>query len=104
LPKLRMRPFQRGPYRWFSTIHADVNTRANDRVYGMRALPPALALVDLYGDSKAWHPDLDDLDVPPDEAREVLSGSERLRIQLPAPLRDALSQPRQRSMSKRASP
>jgi hypothetical protein len=85
------------PLSWFAAVHADVNARGNDRVYGMRALPPALALVDLYGDSKAWHPDPDDLDVPPDQASEVLSGSERLRIQLPAPLRHALNRPRQRS-------
>lgn len=78
------------PLSWFSAVHADVNARSNDRVYGMRALPPALALVDLYGDPKAWHPDPDDLDVPPNKIGEVLSGSERLRIPLPASLRDAL--------------
>lgn len=75
---------------WFDAVHADVSAQGNDRVYGLRALPPALALVDLFGDAKAWHPDPDDLDVPPDQAREVLRGSERLRIPLPALLRDAL--------------
>lgn len=78
------------PLSWFSAVHADVNARGNDRVYGMRALPPAFALVDLYGDLEAWHPDPDDLDVPPNKIGEVLSGSERLRIPLPASLRDAL--------------
>lgn len=75
---------------WFKAVHADVSARGNDRVYGMRALPPALALVDLYADPEAWHPDPDDLDVPPGQGDQVLSGSERLRIPLPAPLRDAL--------------
>ncbi|MGH9622881.1 MAG: hypothetical protein ACRD4G_00910 [Bryobacteraceae bacterium] len=85
------------PLSWFNAVHADVSARGNDGVYGMRALPPALALVDLYGDPQAWHPDPDDLDVPPDQAREVLSGSERLRIPVPASLRDELDQRRQRS-------
>jgi len=60
----------------------------------MRALPPALALVDLYGDIKAWHPDPDDLDVPPDQVSKVLTGSERLRTPLPKSLRDALDRGR----------
>ena len=92
------------PLSWFNAVHADVSARGNDRVYGMRALPPALALIDLYGDPKAWHPDPDDLDVPPDQAREVLSGSESLRIPVPASLRDALNRPRQRSTRTRATP
>lgn len=86
------------PLSWFTAVHGDVGARGNDRVYGVRALPAALALVDLYGDPKAWHPDPDDLDVPPDKADELLSGSERLRIPLPKPLRDALHHRRQRSM------
>ena len=77
------------PLSWFKTVHDDVS--AAERVYGMRALPPALALVDLYGDPKAWHPDPDDLDVTPEQAREVLSASERLLIPLPAPMREALN-------------
>ena len=85
------------PLSWFTAVHGAVSARRNDRVYGMRALPPALALVDAYGDPEAWHPDPDDLDVPPDQAVEVLSWSERLRIPLPAPLRDALDPRRQRS-------
>ncbi|HEY1891501.1 MAG TPA: hypothetical protein VGG63_13895 [Steroidobacteraceae bacterium] len=79
------------PLSWFTAVHADVSAHGNDRVYGMRALPPALALVDLYGDPEAWHPDPDDLDVPPDQAGAMLSGSERLRIPLPKSLRDAMS-------------
>ena len=82
------------PLSWFTAVHADVSTRGNDRVYGMRALPPALALVDLYGDIKAWHPDPDDLDVPPDQVSKVLTGSERLRTPLPKSLRDALDRGR----------
>lgn len=90
------------PLSWFDAVHADVSARGNERVYGMRALPPALALVDLCADPKAWHPDPDDLDVPPDQAREVLRGSERLRIPLPAPLRHALDLGRQRATRTRA--
>lgn len=78
------------PLSWFKMVHADVSAPGNDRVYGMRALPPALALVDLYGNPEAWHPDPDDLDVPPDQVTEVLSASERLRIPVPTPVRNAL--------------
>lgn len=78
------------PLAWFTAVHADVSAPGNDRVYGMRALPPALALVDLYGDAKTWHPDPDDLDVPPEHTREVFSGSDKLQIPLPASLRNAL--------------
>ncbi|MGA7537458.1 MAG: hypothetical protein WBW93_01695 [Steroidobacteraceae bacterium] len=44
--------------------HRTVNSPDNERVYGMRALRPALALVDPYGDPDAWHPAVDDLDTP----------------------------------------
>jgi hypothetical protein len=92
------------PLSWFNAVHGNVSAPGNDRVYGMRALPPALALVDLYGDPKAWHPDPDDLDVPADQTAEVLSGSERLRIPLPAPLRDVLKHHRRRSARPRVTP
>ena len=78
------------PLSWFKAVHADVTARSNNQVYGMRALPPAVALVDLYGDPEAWHPDPDDLDAPPDQVGKVLSAGERLRIPVPAPVRDAL--------------
>lgn len=92
------------PLSWFTAVHADVNAGGNDRVYGMRALPPALALVDLYGDPKAWHPDPDDLDLPSDQGGKVLSGSERLRIPLPEPLRHALDARRQPPARRRGAP
>jgi hypothetical protein len=57
----------------------------------LRALPPALALVDLYGDPKAWHPDVDDLDVPEEEKATVMSGSELLGVELPAALKELCS-------------
>ena len=85
------------PLSWFIAVHGDVSAQGNDRVYGMRALPPALALADLYGDANAWHPDPDDLDVPSDQVGEVFSASERLRISLPAPLREALDHSRRRA-------
>jgi len=90
------------PLSWFNEVHPDVSAQGNDRIYGMRALPPALALTDLYADPEAWHPDPDDVDVPPDQARDVLSVSQRLRIPLPALLREALDHPRRRSKRTRA--
>lgn len=90
------------PLSWFSAVHSAVS--AHDRVYGMRALPPALALADLYGDPAAWHPDPDDLDVPLDHARQVLSASQRLRIPLPTALRAELGRRRYGSTRTRATP
>ena len=66
--------------------------------YGLRALPPAQALVDLYADSQAWHPDPDDLDLDDEAlaALRALSGnregwpewlSERVGTGSPAPPR-----------------
>lgn len=78
------------PLSWFRKVHAAVNAPGNQRVYGMRALPPALALIDLYADPNGWHPDPDDLDVPADQVSEVASACEQLRVQLPAPLSDAI--------------
>lgn len=92
------------PLSWFAAVHAHLSAGGNDRVYGMRALPPALALADLYADPDAWHPDPDDLDLPPGQAAKVLSASERLRIPLPEPLRDALGARRQRSTRRRRAP
>lgn len=74
------------PLSWFKKVHDAVTAADNARVYGLKALPPAMALVDLYGDPLAWHPDVDDLDIPVDEVGAVLSARKRLDIALPAPL------------------
>lgn len=71
------------PLSWFTAVHGDVSARSNDRVYRMRALTPALALVDLYGDPQAWHPDPDDLDVPPDQAGECFRGARDFEFHCP---------------------
>lgn len=79
------------PLSWFKAVHNAVNAPQNEPIYGMRALPPALALVDLYIDRKGWHPDPDDLDIPAERVSEVLSASKRLHVPLPVPLREALA-------------
>lgn len=78
------------PLTWFKAVHDVINAPANERVYGMRALPPAFALVDLYADPKGWHPDPDDLDIPADQLGPIASASERLRVRLPAHLSKAI--------------
>jgi hypothetical protein len=47
---------------------------------GLRTLPPAVALADLYGDPKGWHPDPDDLDIPDQDHDSVLSTFELLGL------------------------
>ena len=79
------------PLSWFKAVHSAVNAPENEQVYGMRALPAALALADLYTDPKAWHPDPDDLDIPADRAEEVVSACKSLGVRLPAPLKEALA-------------
>jgi hypothetical protein len=78
------------PLSWFKTVHPAVNAADNERIYGMRALPPALALVDLYADPNAWHPDVDDLDIPPEHTDDVRTAAKLLDVELPLPLRQAM--------------
>jgi hypothetical protein len=77
------------PRSWFRKVHEAVNAPGNERIYGLKALPPALALVDLYLDPKDWHPAVDDLDIPYEGKEEVLNGSRLLGIELPADIRQA---------------
>lgn len=72
---------------WFRKVHGAVSAAGNAKVYGLRALPPALALVDLYADAKGWHPDVDDLDVPEGQEDAVLAGSKLLGVKLPVAVR-----------------
>jgi len=76
------------PRSWFRKVHGMVNAAGNAKIYGLRALPTALALVDLYGDSKAWHPDVDDLDIPEEDKDAVLAAGKLLRIELPVTVRE----------------
>jgi len=61
---------------WFRKVHSLINPSEHQRVYGLRALPPALALADLHSDPKAWHPDPDDLDIPSQDLESVLTAFE----------------------------
>jgi hypothetical protein len=49
-------------------------------------LPTPLALADLYGDAKGWHPDVDDLDIPQEDLASVGAAATLLDVELPAPL------------------
>jgi len=68
------------PLSWFRKIHPLVEPSAEKRVYGLRALPPALALADLYTDLDGWHPDPDDLDISTEDRQSVLSAFELLGV------------------------
>jgi hypothetical protein len=81
------------PLAWFKKVHVAVTAANKARVYGLKALPPALALADLYGEPRAWHPDVDDLTIPADERGSVLSAFTLLAIDLPAPLLSILHSP-----------
>src|ERR1700732_658244 len=45
------------PLSWFRKFHSLMDPSEAKRVYGLHALPPALALADMYAALKAWHPD-----------------------------------------------
>jgi hypothetical protein len=68
------------PLSWFRKIHSLMDPSETKRAYGLRALPPALALADMYADPKAWHPDPDDLDIPTEDRQSVLSAFELVGV------------------------
>ena len=68
------------PLSWFRKIHPLIDPSEGKRVFGLRALTPALALADLYADAQGWHPDPDDLDIPEDHHDSVLSAFELLGL------------------------
>lgn len=74
------------PLSWFKKIHPAVDPTPDKRIYGLRALPAPLALADLYGNPKGWHPDVDDLDIPQEDVAAVGAAAKLLRVELPAPL------------------
>lgn len=65
---------------WFRKIHPLMDPAEGMRVYGLRALPPALALADLYASPGEWHPDPDDLHIPDQNRDAVLSACELLGV------------------------
>jgi hypothetical protein len=71
---------------WFKQVH-DARAAPVERVYGLRALPPALALADLYKDPKAWHPDIDDVDIPREESTAVIRAAQLFKVELPEPIK-----------------
>ena len=71
---------------WFKKVHSSVDPAPDKRIYGLRALPVPLALADLYGDPKGWHPDVDDLDIPQEDVVSVGAAAKLLGVELPAPL------------------
>ena len=74
------------PLSWFREVHSSVDPSAEKRIYGLRALPAPLALADLYGDTKGWHPDMDDLYIPQEDMASIESAATLLGVELPAPL------------------
>jgi hypothetical protein len=74
------------PLSWFKKAHPAVDPAPDKRIYGLRALPAPLALADLYGDPKGWHPDVDDLDIPQEDFASVATAATLLGVNLPAPL------------------
>ena len=76
---------------WFKKVRPHIDSSPEKRIYGLRALPPALALADLYGDPQGWHPDPDDLYIPGEELASVDAAAHLLGVNLPAPLAGQLS-------------
>jgi hypothetical protein len=52
------------PLDWFKTVAVLQPTQAKFNTYGLRSLPPAWALADLWANPLAWHPDADDVEIP----------------------------------------
>lgn len=76
------------PLSWLKKVHPFIGSSRETQVYGMRALPPAIALADLYADPKGWHPDPDDLYIDDEELGSVVEAARLLEVQLPAALAD----------------
>jgi hypothetical protein len=74
------------PLSWFKKVHHAVDPSPDQRVYGLRALPTPLALADLYGEAKGWHPDVDDLNIPREDLESVGAAATLLDVKLPEPL------------------
>jgi hypothetical protein len=71
---------------WFKKVHTSISPAPEKKVYGLRALSPALALADLYKDPKGWHPDIDDLDIPEENRPRIEAAAQLIGARLPASL------------------
>lgn len=73
------------PRSWFMKVHPWLlkPEEAEFPTYGLRSLPPAFALADLYGTKGAWHPDPDDLDIEDDQMEAVAEAARILDVDLP---------------------
>lgn len=80
------------PLSWFKKVQPSVNPAPDQRIYGLKALPASLALADLYSDPKGWHPDIDDLDIPPEELPSIQAAASLLNVELPEALVRAISE------------
>lgn len=72
------------PISWFKKVHGALlkPEDADFTTYGLRALPPAFALADLYGTKHAWHPDPDDLDVDEDQVEATVEAARILDVDI----------------------
>jgi hypothetical protein len=73
------------PKAWFVRVHPSIIAprEAEFSTYGLRTLPPALALADLYAREGAWRPDEDDLDIEPEQAVGLAEAFGRLGVEPP---------------------
>lgn len=79
------------PRRWFMAqhFHRVAPEKAEWNTHGLPSLSPAAALLDLYADPRAWHPDPDDLEVDDNARDAVVRVADRDGFILPSPLLDA---------------
>lgn len=75
------------PIAWYQAVHEITHNLVEpEPIYGLRTLPPSVALADLYGDKGAWHPDIDDLDIPDEELSDLALAFQKLGIPVPEQL------------------
>jgi hypothetical protein len=73
---------------WFVTAQIIAPDKAKFATYGLRSLTPAYALMDLYCSEGAWHPEINDLDLPDDALPSILKACEAMNCPLPDPLQE----------------
>jgi predicted nucleotidyltransferase len=72
------------PSDWFLTVGRIVQKTGHwGRVYGLKCLPPEIALADLYGWDQTDAPKLDELCIPGEGAEKILRAFEALDVALP---------------------
>jgi len=78
---------------WYNTVRPYLlrpTNRDNIATFGFPALPPALALADLYSKSgiKDWHPGPDDLDIEDSDWKDVKKAFDILELAVPERYRE----------------